>query len=314
LVLKGKIDYLKMVRGGDDPLYTRFRNQLHELDPNLVEEALPIKLEKVPNDAVWSYWVRKYQRSVYHVEIRTANGGIRSGTAFAFRRGFLATAEHLLVGEVSVEAPLPSKVSIERVAVHQMAEEGIDVAVLTLPLEEPRTPVIPVDITLPERGEPIAVLGYPAVPQRHPALGVFVGLVESIVRDYGGHEFIQVSASLSGGMSGGPLINAAGSVIGIVSEQTFEHTAAKVPGRAFHQVLPIRHLREVDLRALTDVSAYVDQRGSKLVHGIRKLVGTLGRVIKRKWGPRPSCLMVHLVAASSALSPAPSRELLPLAQ
>ncbi len=282
LVLKGKIDYLQMVRGRDDRLYRMLRNQVHELDPELVKEALPIKPERLPNDSGWSYWARRYQRSVYHVEIRTANGDVKGGTAFAFRRGLLATAEHLLIGDVEVEAPLPSKVSIGRVGVHPMAASGIDVAVLSLPLEQGRIPVLPVDTTLPERGDPVAVLGYPSVAQRHPALGVFVGLVESIVPDYKGHVFIQVSASLAGGMSGGPLINAAGSVIGIVSEQTFENTAENVPGRAFHQVLPIKHLLEVDLATLTDIGAYVEQRRGILARGIRKLVGTLGRVIKRR--------------------------------
>ncbi len=282
LVLKGKIDYLQMVRGGEDRVYRKLRNQLHELDPDLVKEALPIKPEKAPTDTAWSYWARRYQRSVYHLEIRTADGDVKGGTAFAFRRGFLATADHLLIGEVAVEAPLPSKVSIGRVGVHPMAAQGIDVAVLSLPLEQPRTPVIPVETTLPERGEPVAVLGYPSVAQRQPALGVFDGLVESIVTDYKGRVFIQVSVSLAGGMSGGPLINAAGSVIGIVSEQTFERTTENVPGRAFHQVLPIKHLREVDLASLTDIRDYVDQRRSTLTRGIRKLVGTLGRMIKRK--------------------------------
>lgn len=37
-VLRGKLDFLKMVKGEDDPIYRRFRKQLHALDPDLIDD------------------------------------------------------------------------------------------------------------------------------------------------------------------------------------------------------------------------------------------------------------------------------------
>ena len=38
-VLRGKLAFLKMVKGESDPTYHRFRNQLHHLDPELISEV-----------------------------------------------------------------------------------------------------------------------------------------------------------------------------------------------------------------------------------------------------------------------------------
>jgi RNA-directed DNA polymerase len=37
-VLRGKLDFLKMVKGESDPAYRRFRRQLHALDPHLIDD------------------------------------------------------------------------------------------------------------------------------------------------------------------------------------------------------------------------------------------------------------------------------------
>ena len=279
LVLKGKIDYLQMVRGQTDRVFRKLRNRLHDLDPQLVQDTLPILPEAGPIEQVWKHWAREYGQSVYHVEVTTPGGDIMGGTAFSFRRGFLATAEHVLAGSISIGKPLPANVVIGRVGVHALASKGIDAAVLSFPIERVRTPFLPTDSALPEIGDPVAVLAYPNVPGRQPAFGVYPGRVEAITADYRGNTFIQIGGDLAGGMSGGPLINAAGAVIGIVSEQTFEQTGHDVPGRAYQQVLPIRHLFEVNLDQLTDTTQYVSPGGGPFVQGIRKLIGQIGRVI-----------------------------------
>jgi RNA-directed DNA polymerase len=279
LVLKGKIDYLQMVRGKADRIFRRLRNRLHDLDPALVKDALPILPEAGPIEEVWKHWAREYRQAVYHLEVTTPDGDLKGGTAFSFRRGFLATAEHVIVGTVTVGMPLPASVVIIRIGVHPLGPKGIDVAVLNLPIERVGTPFLPTDSTLPEIGDPVAVLGYPSVPYRQPAFGLYPGRVESITRDYRGNVFIQIGGDLAGGMSGAPLINAAGAVIGVVSEQTFEQTAPDVPARAYQQVLPIRHLSEVNLDQLMDATQYVRPGGGLFAQGLRKLFGRIGRAI-----------------------------------
>src|SRR5207247_335628 len=118
---KGKIDYLQMVRGHADRVFRRVRNRLNQLDPQLVKDSLPIMPEVGPIEQVWKHWARQYRNSVYQLEITTPDGDVKGGTAFAFRRGFLATAEHVLVGKVSVVAPLPASLPITRIGAHRLA-------------------------------------------------------------------------------------------------------------------------------------------------------------------------------------------------
>lgn len=210
------------------------------------------------------------------MEVRNALGVVSGGTAFAYKRGLLATAEHVVVGDLAVEAPHLTKTSIKRISVHPDVVTGYDVAVLHLPGASPHMASIPIDANIPERGEPIAVLGYPAVPLRLPTLVLVEGIVEAMVSDLRGQvQFIQISANLAGGMSGAPVINIAGNVIGIVSEQTFEQTAAGVPARAFHQALPIRHIRTVDVNSVVDVHSYTRSLTSKRQAGSAPGVGEL---------------------------------------
>jgi hypothetical protein len=46
-------------------------------------------------------------------------------------------------------------------------------------------------------------------------------------------------------MSGGPVIDRSGMLVGVVSETTFEATADGNPGRSFFYFLPVRYLLEL---------------------------------------------------------------------
>jgi len=280
LVLKGKIDYLRMVRGESDAIYRRLRNRLHYLDPDLVKEVLPVMPKAGPIEQVWQHWAREYRDSVYLIEVRDqVSGKVSGGTAFATRRGFLCTAEHVLVGEVWIATPLSTKVPVNGVAVHPLAQQGLDIALLKVPIEPIKAPFLPISATLPEVGEPAAVLGFPGVPGRNPSFGIYPVRVESVTTDYKGNAFIQIGGDLAGGMSGGPLINSSGSVIGVVSEQTFEETGGTVRPRPFPQVLPITHLAKINVDELIDPAEYAAQRTNPLPHGLRKLLGFVEDVI-----------------------------------
>ena len=116
-------------------------------------------------------------------------------------------------------------------------------------------------------GEEIAVLGYMSVAGREPGLGLHHGRVESNMPTYGGEvDTVQVSCDLSGGLSGGPVIDKAGNLVGIAMESTFaaakppadssatespreaaSSSAAPVPPRQVHHILPVRYLMEIPL-------------------------------------------------------------------
>jgi RNA-directed DNA polymerase len=247
-VLRGKLDFLKMVKGEGDTTYRRLRNKLHALDPDLIAAA-PEEPAAHP-DEQWSYYFEKYKNLVFHVVVRR-DGQESGGTAFMWRGRTLATAAHNLEGEVEVSPPLPEGQPVPASAIlfHPRRDEQVDVAVVQLPKGVgPIRGDIPVSTDPPSEGDQVAALGYPSIPQRQPALAIYTGRVESRAPNYAGTvETIQVSIDISGGMSGGPVIDRGGKLVGIVMEQTFEHTKGDVPARPFRHVLPVRYLREIDV-------------------------------------------------------------------
>jgi S1-C subfamily serine protease len=96
---------------------------------------------------------------------------------------------------------------------------------------------------LPEIGEEVAAVGYPVLPQRDPTLVMHTGIVESLpTNQKRGRRFIQVSFQSGGGLSGSPLIDKRGFVVGIMIENIFQPTDESVPGRPFGQAVPIEYL------------------------------------------------------------------------
>lgn len=195
--------------------------------------------------ADWSDWANRYASLVLHLGITKTNGDLGSGTAFLCKTGRFATCAHNVVGHVRVHAYVDNReAEIERMLPHPTA----DVATFSLPgdIDVPKESM-PLRDELPSPGEEVAALGFPAIPQRQPTLGIYPGHVESCSPDYSGSSrFIQVSIQTAGGLSGGPVIDRRGRVLGIVSERTFEDVAdERIPARSFRQVVPISYLLEL---------------------------------------------------------------------
>ena len=165
-----------------------------------------------------------------------------AGTAFAYRVGHLATAAHNLVNQVRLYHP-SGVVDLARWDVHDRYNSAeVDCALIHI--DHGATP-LSVSPRLPVPGEPVAVIGFASIPRRHPRLGIYSGMVESISPNYYGVELIQVTVLSAGGLSGSPVINSAGQLIGLVAESTFERTQEGVPKREFCSVLPVEHLAAV---------------------------------------------------------------------
>jgi S1-C subfamily serine protease len=246
-VVKGKLDFIQMVRGRNDPVYVKLRAKLHELEPGLVG-APPAPLPRsgrpvagVGADPGWTRWYQRLRQSIFHLEMIT-DKGVNSGTAFAYRTTHLATAAHNLTGEVRLRHAT-GQVVVSDWEVHGRYErEGVDCALVRF---EHGVSPLSVSPHLPSPGQPVAIIGFASVPQRHPSLGIYPGTVESINDNYYGTSLIHISVSAAGGLSGSPVINASGQVIGIVVESTFEQTQPGVPSREFCAVLPIDRASEL---------------------------------------------------------------------
>lgn len=132
-----------------------------------------------------------------------------SGTAFYVAPDVLVTAAHVVRGcrEMRRIDGLPLEVKAE--------DDDLDLAVLTAPEASPDW----LDMgtaDLPRLGEPVTALGYPYLGNLGQGLTVTGGNVSALKGIDGGEGEIMISAPVQPGNSGGPLLNGAGAVIGVV--------------------------------------------------------------------------------------------------
>jgi len=251
-VVRGHLDFLKMVRGEHDPLYRKLTSLAHELDmdrfhtPVAIEDALPTPLRGmrlgIPR---WTVWSRKYFNSIFQIETTTAEGDLRSGSAFLVSPGKLATAGHnLKYHNVRVSYPLGEYATPIGFMTHP--QNGVDVGMLKMdPADLSGATALPTQCRIPEVGEPVAVVGYPVIPQRHPTIVMHTGTVEALPINYMTNcRFIQVSIHSGGGLSGAPLVDQRGFVLGIMTENVFLPTEHPTPSRPFGQAVPIEYLTQ----------------------------------------------------------------------
>jgi len=85
--------------------------------------------------------------------------------------------------------------------------------------------VIPTQQRIPEQGEEVIALGYPDIALRNLALVMHIGRVEAILNGYKNMCFISVSFPSGPALSGGPVIDANGYCVGVMSENTFRSDA-----------------------------------------------------------------------------------------
>jgi len=176
-----------------------------------------------------TFWAKRYKGGVLLIEGRTAEGDICSGTAFLAQGSLLATcahvaepAVHLVIGQDRF--PVIAKVK-HRVADLALLEvRGADLSSIQ-PL-----PVRVMDVNPPE---PVLLLGYPRVPRHHPTVTAKETSVEAVSFDYDKKQLLRFADAVSGGMSGAPVLNRRGFVVGVVSENTFEGTGDGLPRREF---------------------------------------------------------------------------------
>ena len=244
-VVKGKIDYLKMIRGEDDGIVRRFLGIYADLNPKFVPRPVtnhPAHLAQVFD----SVWVLECEDTYFQ------------GTAFALADVGLITCEHVL-GKAThaYKADRPD----ERFPIAVVyAERAFDLALVSInaplgsSLKKGRSDVLGV-------GSPITVVGYPNHALRDSGVmmpGNIVGYrTVSTVRR------MLVSAPIIQGGSGGPVLDDRGKVIGVavtgadkmenadkteahgvipietidrLVEQLERHVAAQVKGAAFEDV------------------------------------------------------------------------------
>jgi RNA-directed DNA polymerase len=252
-IVRGKLDFLKMVVGESASTYRTLAGKLHDLDPSLIgelpKEAPALSEGGASGDKTWDYRYEQLRPLVFQLELRKRDGVVGGGTAFAWGPRALATAAHNLDGEVHVSPPLPEGMPARDFIRHPGEASGVDAALIRLSgvtLSGRSRPQVRREPARP--GEEIAILGYASIPQRQPALSISTGRVESVTTDYSGTvHTIQVTANVRGGMSGGPVIDRGGQLVGMAIEQSFDDASEDVPRGIFYHVLPVRYLLDIEL-------------------------------------------------------------------
>jgi serine protease Do len=144
--------------------------------------------------------------SVFVISVRSAKGDpIGFGTGFLIAKNTLVTNVHVVdAGEPFVEQGafrIPAKV--------EKRDDRNDLAIITVGVEIAATP-LPVSQGKTLAGETIFAIGTPEGLEKSISTGIVAA-----VREFDGRKLVQITAPISHGSSGGPILNASGEVIGI---------------------------------------------------------------------------------------------------
>ncbi|MCH2025895.1 MAG: trypsin-like peptidase domain-containing protein [Verrucomicrobiales bacterium] len=182
---------------------------------------------------------------------------VQAGSASVIHEsGYLLTNDHVISGIIQGNAILYGKAPLPFKTIARMSSE--DLAIIKIETENPLEP-IPIgrsnDLML---GEPILTIGNPGGLNHSVSTGIISGINRSTST---GAAFlpwmIQTSAAVSGGNSGGPLINALGEQIGTI-------TSKQLDSENINFAIAIDRVREVFPKMLSPELRYGFWLGVKI--------------------------------------------------
>jgi RNA-directed DNA polymerase len=223
-VLKGKIEFIGMVRGKTSNVFLKFGRELRERDPELVKDwHLESYLDSL-NERI--------QASVCVLE-----GELNQGTGF-FLKGFgLVTCQHVIQNNLKVfRIAKPEKVYD---ANKKAGDIDIDVAILKTRLRPKH--FLEADLREPIVGEKVYLYGFPKYSPGATVVKVSAEIIGS--RKHMRYQRYLLDKAIVSGNSGGPVIDVNGKVIGIAATGTNDRTDAN-PDDQFG-VIPIIYISKL---------------------------------------------------------------------
>lgn len=167
---------------------------------------IPTEISGSQADAPAAKIYREHSNSVLLLSVKNENGEkIAQATGFVTKGGKVVTNEHVVrKGRVFIEtgvALVPATTKITD-AFNDLAilEPGIELAVAPLLISTKS----------PSPGDPVFTITNPAGLEKSISTGVV-----SNIREFNGHRLIQITAPISHGSSGGPVLNERGEVVGV---------------------------------------------------------------------------------------------------
>jgi tetratricopeptide (TPR) repeat protein len=187
--------------------------------------------------------VRRIKPSAVAIETFDARGEkLARGSGFFIDKDRLVTNRHVIEGAYRADVHLNSGNSFQVKSVLAVDAEG-DIALLRV--EAPPNLVRPLslDRTSPQEGESIVVIGNPFGLE-----GSVTNGIVSAVRDIPGFgRIIQITAPISPGSSGSPVVNMQGQVIGVATLQV-------TGGQSVNFAVPSERIAQLDRTAQTETS------------------------------------------------------------
>lgn len=190
--------------------------------------------------------VRRIKPSAVAIETFDARGEkLTRGSGFFIDKDRVVTNRHVIDGAYRAEVHLNSGNRFPVKAVVAVDAEG-DVALLRV--EAPANQVRPLslDRTSPQEGESIVVIGNPFGLE-----GSVTNGIVSAVRDIPGFgRIIQITAPISPGSSGSPVVNMQGQVIGVATLQV-------TGGQSVNFAIPSERIAQLDRTAQADATQQI---------------------------------------------------------
>jgi tetratricopeptide (TPR) repeat protein len=175
---------------------------------------LPIRVDASQQDLLPEL-VRRIKPSAVAIETYDARGEkLSRGSGFFIDADRIVTNRHVIEGAHRAEIHSSNGVVIPVRGVLAVDAEG-DIALLKIDAPTPQVRPLPLDKTSPQEGESVVVIGNPLGLE-----GSVTNGIVSAVRDiptFG--RIIQITAPISSGSSGSPVVNMQGQVIGIATLQ-----------------------------------------------------------------------------------------------
>ncbi len=177
------------------------------------------------------------KNAVYLLEVFGESGNeVSSATGFLISQdGKLITNFHALAGGTTIWAIASNGVRYQVSGIYGY-DKNSDLAILKI--DGDRLPYLRLETIDPTIGEEIVVIGSPLGLQGTVSTGIVSG-----VRTHNSRSQLQITAPISPGSSGSPIINRNGRVIGIV-------TSSILAGQSINFAIPSKYIRNIECRQL----------------------------------------------------------------
>lgn len=201
--------------------------------PSDVELSLPDLIERV-------------EKSVVRILVKSELGGSLGSGFVVDKTGTIVTNYHVIEGAESAKVEFANGIKADVIGVYA-ADHELDLAVLKINLSPTGLHPLPIAKTIPRKGIRVATFGAPRGLSFSNSEGIISGIRSAAEVKHAKGTYVQTTAAISGGNSGGPLVDMFGSVVGV---NTFKRT----DGESLNFAI-----------SATDVQDMVEKKGDKLV-------------------------------------------------